>query len=201
MSASLALFRCVWGFFHGQNLSIRHLLKRILTMKRTCCALVVTGLAALLILAFQYRGASAKPAETPIERFMAQKLTHAQDVLEGLVTEDFDQIGKAAAEMQTLSQAAEWQVLRTPSYDLFSKEFQSACTQLEKAAKDENTDAASLAYIRVTLTCLSCHKHVRNAKVAQIPILPGISVGINFDELTASLHPSDRHRLTIPRHF
>lgn len=138
-------------------------------MKRNCQALIFLGILAMGIVGFQWNNLTAKPTEKPVERFMQQKLTHSQDVLEGLVTEDFDQIEKAAAQMRTLSQAAEWQVLRTPSYDLFSKEFQTACDQLEKAAKEKNTDGASLAWIRVTMNCLSCHKHVRSAKVAHIP--------------------------------
>lgn len=137
-------------------------------MKRSY-ALAFLGILAMAIVGFQWNNLTAKPTEKPVERFMQQKLTDSQDVLEGLVTEDFEQIGKAAAQMRTQSQAAEWQVLRTPSYDLFSKEFQTACDQLEKAAKEKNTDGASLAWIKVTMTCLSCHKHVRNAKVAKFP--------------------------------
>lgn len=138
-------------------------------MKRSITALAFLATTAIVAVAFQWNQVPAKPAEEPVERFMQQKLTHSQDVLEGLVTEDFDQIGKAAAQMRTLSQAAEWQVLKTPSYELFSREFQSACDQLEEAAKENNTDRASLAWMKVTMTCLSCHKHVRNAKVAQVP--------------------------------
>jgi hypothetical protein len=142
----------------------------------------IAGLLCMLfagIVVFQWNGLAAKPAEKPVELFMQQKLTHAEAVLEGLVTEDFDKIAKAAVEMRTLSQAADWQVLRTPSYDLFSKEFQRSCDQLEKAAKEENTDAASLAYIRVTMTCLSCHKHVRNERLAAVP---------NFSTIQTALH-------------
>lgn len=138
-------------------------------MNRSRQALLFLGILTMGIIAFQWNNLTAKPAEKPVERFMQAKLDHSQDVLEGLVTEDFDQIAKAATEMRTLSQAAEWQVLRTPSYDLFSKEFQTACDQLEKSAKEKNTDGASLAWIKVTMTCLSCHKHIRNAKVAQVP--------------------------------
>lgn len=142
-------------------------------MKRSSHVLMFLGMTAVGVIAFQWTNLTAKPTEKPVERFMNQKMTHAEDVLEGLVMEDYGQIAKAAAEMHTLSQAAEWQVLRTPTYELFSKEFQSACTQLEKAAKDENMDGASLAWIRVTMTCLSCHKHVRNAKVAAVPSVQG----------------------------
>ena len=138
-------------------------------MKGMCFALALLGLVTLGIIAAGGGDASAKPAEKPVEKFMQQKLIHGQDVLEGLVMEDYDQIAKAAADMHALSQAAEWQVLRTPSYDLYSKEFQNACSQLEKAAKEKNIDGASLAWVRVTMNCLSCHKHVRNAKVAQAP--------------------------------
>ena len=138
-------------------------------MNRTHWALAGLGIVVIGIGAIQLSDASAKPAEKPVEQFMRQKLTHSQDVLEGLVTEDFEQIAKAAAEMRTLSQATEWQVLRTPTYDLFSREFQGACDQLEKSAKEKNSDGASLAWIKVTMTCLSCHKHVKNAKIAQVP--------------------------------
>jgi hypothetical protein len=138
-------------------------------MNRTHWALAGIGTVLIGIGTIQLSDASAKPAEKPVEQFMRQKLTHSQDILEGLVTEDFEQIAKAAAEMRTLSQAAEWQVLRTPTYDLFSREFQAACDQLEKSAKEQNSDGASLAWIKVTMTCLSCHKHVKNAKIAQVP--------------------------------
>ena len=138
-------------------------------MKRTMAIAGLCGILFAAIGAFEWSRAAEKPADKPVNQFMQQKLTHAQDVLEGLVTEDFEQIAKAAVEMRTLSQAADWQVLRTPSYDLFSKEFRNACDQLEKAAKEENADGASLAYVRLTMNCLSCHKHVRNAKVAQVP--------------------------------
>jgi hypothetical protein len=170
----LARSPCGRGFFHGPFCG-RHSAIPFSTfekdsgMKQTCCALALVGMTTMGIVAFQWSDASAKPAEKPVERFMQQKLTHAQDVLEGLVMEDFDQIEKAAGDLHALSQAAEWQVLRTPSYDLFSKEFQSACTQLEKAAKEKNIDGASLAWVRVTMNCLSCHKHVRNSKVVEAP--------------------------------
>jgi hypothetical protein len=167
MLASLA-FSCGRGFFHS-HLPI-HSFKR--TMKQTVYAITLLGMIAMAGFVFSSRTVSAKPADKAVNQFMQQKLTDAQDVLEGLVTEDFDQIERAASDMHTLSQAAEWQVLKTPTYDLFSKEFQTACTQLEKAAKEKNTDGASLAWIKVTMTCLSCHKHVRNAKVAQLPAIP-----------------------------
>ena len=57
-----------------------------------------------------------KPAPEPnrVGEFMKAKLQHAQRVLEGLATEDFDLIAKHSQEMSLLSQAATWQVLQTP---------------------------------------------------------------------------------------
>ena len=139
-------------------------------MKRTLLTAGVCGVFAIGAACVHWSEAADKPADKPIDQFMRQKLTDSEKVLEGLVTEDFEQIQKAAAEMHALSQAEQWQVFNTPTYDMFSREFEKGCDQLENAAKKKNIDAASLAWIRVTMTCLSCHKHVKNAKVAQIPL-------------------------------
>ncbi len=148
-------------------------MKRTLFIAGACGAFVIGAVCS------HWSEAAAKPADKPIDQFMRQKLTDSEKVLEGLVTEDFEQIQKAAAEMHALSQAEQWQVFNTPTYDLFSREFEKGCDQLEKAAKEKNIDAASLAWIRVTMTCLSCHKHVRNAKVAQIPLEADLQTAFN----------------------
>ncbi len=151
-------------------------MKRTLSLAGAC---VVLALSAVFLLRSEAAGKVAKPADKPIDQFMRQKLTDSEKVLEGLVTEDFAQIQKAAAEMHTLSQAEQWQVFNTPTYDLYSREFEKGCDQLETAAKEKNIDRASLAWIRVTMTCLSCHKHVRNAKVAEIPADADFQTALN----------------------
>ena len=55
-----------------------------------------------------------------------------------------------------MSKQAEWQVIASPRYLLHSDELQRALTKLVKSARAKNTDAAALAYVEMTLTCVRC---------------------------------------------
>src|SRR5205823_639126 len=90
-----------------------------------------------------------------------------QKVLEGIVTSDFKLIAKHADELIDLSKQAEWKVLKTPQYEVHSNEFRRSAETLIKNAKDKNLDAAALTYVEMTLTCVRCHKHVREERLTR----------------------------------
>ena len=94
--------------------------------------------------------------------FMRVKLVHCQDVLEGLTTENFDLVGKAAQELSLVSEDASWQVLQTEDYARQSAEFRRSCDRLRQAAKDRNLDGAALAWMEVTMKYVQCHTYVRD---------------------------------------
>jgi hypothetical protein len=98
--------------------------------------------------------------------FMRAKLDHSKDVIEGLAMEDFDAIYRGAHDLALASQASAWEVLLTEEYARQSAEFRRSCESLRKAARDENLDAASLAWMDVTMKCVQCHKYVRQADEA-----------------------------------
>ncbi len=110
-----------------------------------------------------------------VKTFMRAKLGHAQKVIEGLATNDFDMIAKHSQEMSLLSQATTWQVLQTPEYMRRSAEFRRSTDALTTAAKEKNLDGATLAYVDVTLKCVECHKYVRRVRNARLDdsLLPG----------------------------
>jgi len=112
--------------------------------------------------------AQPKPGAN-IRDFMQVKLKHSQDILAGMVTEDFDKIAKGAQELSLLSQAASWQVFQTEDYLLHSREFRRSADALRDAAKAKNMDAAALAYVDTTLKCVNCHKYVRGVRMAELP--------------------------------
>lgn len=121
---------------------------------------------------FVSRADEPKPKEN-IEVFMRVKLSHSQKVLEGLTTEDYDKVAKSSQEMSLISQAAQWQVILTPEYTRRSGEFRREVDALTQAAKKKNLDGATLAYLRVTMSCISCHKYVRSVREARFeePVL------------------------------
>ena len=96
--------------------------------------------------------------------FMRLKLDHSQKVLEGVVLKDFDLIAKNAQAMALLTEDENWMVLETPEYRTYSAEFKQIANRLRRSAKDKNLDGAALDYVQLTLNCVDCHKHVREAK-------------------------------------
>lgn len=106
--------------------------------------------------------------EKGMRELMQRKLQAAQKALEGIATGDFDRVGKNAEELILISKAAEWKVIDSPQYEMFSGEFRRRAENLAQAAKDRNVDAASLAYVEVTLNCVKCHKYVREVRTSRL---------------------------------
>ncbi len=95
---------------------------------------------------------------------MQRKLTASQKVLEGIALGDFDKIGKQADELIAVSKQTEWRVLKTPQFELHSNDFRRVAENLAKNAQDKNLDGAALSYVELTLTCVKCHKYVRDTR-------------------------------------
>lgn len=130
-------------------------------MKRLGIAGVV-----LLIVVAGWTSRSESQQADKVGEFMRAKLTHAQKVLEGLTTEDFDTIVKNSQQMSLLSQAENWQVLQTVEYRDRSNEFRRSVDALTEAAREKNLEGAALAYVDVTMKCVNCHKYVRKVRMA-----------------------------------
>src|SRR4051812_29421941 len=104
----------------------------------------------------------AAPKKKP-DNLMQKKLTAAQKVLEGIATEDFDLVRENADALQSISTQAGWKA-KGKTHKMYLLAFQNAAEDLVKHAKKKNADAAALSYVELTLTCVKCHKHVRDRK-------------------------------------
>jgi hypothetical protein len=102
---------------------------------------------------------------------MQRKLTHAQKVLEGIALNDHAKVASNADELMLCAQEASWRVIKSARYELYSNDFVRNLEGLKKAAKNKNTDAAALAYVDMTLTCVKCHQYVREEKIGAAPDL------------------------------
>ena len=102
------------------------------------------------------------------KEFMREKLEHAQKILEAIALEDFDTTGARAEKLSAMSQAAKWQAFQNPDYTQFSLNFRRTVDSIAKAAKDKNIDGATLGYVRMTMSCVECHKFVRGKLVAAV---------------------------------
>jgi hypothetical protein len=106
-----------------------------------------------------------QPRES-VRAFMRPKLSHSQNLLEGLTLEQFEVIKKEAQALSLLSREAEWNVLQTEDYLHYSSEFRRAADAIRDAAARKNLDGAALAYVEMTMKCINCHKYVRGVRTA-----------------------------------
>jgi len=114
-------------------------------------------------------GDKKEPPRTAEKVLMRDKLTYAKDALEGLSVEDFNKVTKSAEMMRMISKASSWYVFDSDDYHRHSKNFQEQASDLERHAKDKNLDAAALDYMRISLTCIECHKYVRATRAKNKP--------------------------------
>ena len=131
----------------------------VTTMRRVVVGMVGLALAAAALAAQE----TTKRPPTRAE-FMRLKLEYSKKVLEGLTMENYDSISTSAKALKRLSEAAEWETPSIPNateYLVFTTEFQRVADDMLKKAKDKNIDGATLAYVRMTMNCVNCHKYVR----------------------------------------
>ena len=99
---------------------------------------------------------------------MQAKLVNAQKVLEGLVTQDFQQIEAAAAVLGKISltpppgfadpeDSTDAQV-----YDHFRMEFARLAGQLERHARRSELEATAYVQQNLTASCIACHDYIRD---------------------------------------
>jgi hypothetical protein len=135
-------------------------------MYATTIRRIVLGSVGLALTAAAW--AAQEGAQKPRSRaeFMRMKLEYSKKVLEGLTLEDYQAISKTAKALKRLSEAAEWEVPTIPNatdYVVFTTEFQRLADEMDRKAKEKNIDGATLAYLRMTMNCVNCHKYVRQA--------------------------------------
>ena len=115
----------------------------------------VVGLSVVLAwLATSQTEREAKPSN----EIMWKKLDLSHGVLDAIALDDFEALEAYASDLVTMSLAGELNVSGTDTYRQKSREFREAAQALGRAAREREVEAAALAYVDLTLRCLSCHR-------------------------------------------
>jgi hypothetical protein len=133
-------------------------------MKR---ALFIVAMVCSVAAALHLRSSAQEPK---VSDLMRKKLAHSQKVLEGIALNNFDEISRSAEELILISKAVEWKVINSPQYEVQSNGFRRAAETLIEKAKDKNLDGAALAYVDLTLSCVKCHKYVRDTRMTKLDL-------------------------------
>jgi cytochrome c556 len=145
-------------------------------MAKTVCRALVVLLLLAGVCAPAGRGGDDPDKPSKTAELMRKKLKHSQGVLEGVALNDFDKIADNADQLITISQKAEWVVVKTPQYEVFSNQFRKDAESLVKNTKAKNLDGAALDYVALTMTCVKCHKYVRETRMTRLDGQQGVGL-------------------------
>jgi hypothetical protein len=110
---------------------------------------------------------STAAGQTPqLHQVMREKLGHSQKILEAVVTSNWQALEAESLALKELTMKPEWAVLTAPEYVRHTTAFVQATQDLLVAARERDLDAAPLAYVSLTLSCVQCHRYVARSRVA-----------------------------------
>ena len=93
--------------------------------------------------------------------WMKHKLGASQKILEGMSTGDFDLISKHARAMKDTGYLESWVRTDVPGYKAQMHVFDYTTGAIIDAAEDKNLDGVTLAFNQLTISCVQCHKIIR----------------------------------------
>ena len=140
-------------------------MKRILIIAIPACAIVLS----MMRLHGNPQEPVSRSDQGQLKPFMQMKLDHAKGILEGLATEDFQQIAVETQALIALSLQSSWNAHTTVDYLDHSADFRRALNVITKAAHEKNLDRAALGYVNLTVQCIECHRYLRQ-KNAEDPV-------------------------------
>lgn len=113
-------------------------------------------------------GAGFAAAQTvALSRLMRTKLDHSQQILAAVVTSNWAELQRHSEGLQRTAQDSAWAVLTTPEYVRQTTAFLRASEDLVDAAKRRDGEAAPLAYVSLTMSCVQCHRYVARMRIAR----------------------------------
>jgi len=124
---------------------------------RKCVVVAVLGIALLPVAL----SAEDQKEDREPSYWMKQKLTYAQEILNGLAKEDYALLTKNARAMQALDKIELFVRQKPEGYRTQLKTFQFSVNELVRNAEDKNLDGATLAFTQLTVSCVNCHKELR----------------------------------------
>lgn len=136
-----------------------------LSWKLLCPVAVVTAFATYHSVSAEKHPPAASrllDTEEATQSFMYAKLEATHQIIDGLAYEDFSNIEDGADELLRMTELSSWKVRRDPIYMHYSADFERTALRLRDAARARSIEKAKFAYMHLTVSCTTCHQHVRN---------------------------------------
>jgi hypothetical protein len=102
--------------------------------------------------------------DKPVSFWMEKKLEYSQGILRGLAVGDLQSVQEKAEQMRVVSRVEGWVRNRKPGYREQFQAFEFANAEILRNAKANNLDGATIGFQQLTISCVSCHKILRDVE-------------------------------------
>ena len=110
--------------------------------------------------------ATANAQTAQLSRVMRDKLSHSQHLLDAIVTSNWAALEQHGTALQQATRDPAWSVLQYPEYASHTARFVRALDDVVDSAKRRDLEAAPLAYVAMTMSCVQCHRYVARMRLA-----------------------------------
>jgi hypothetical protein len=97
---------------------------------------------------------------------MTVKLKKSQQIFAALTEADYQTIAGSASTLKTLSKVEGCFRKRNLAYRTQLRNFEFAVKEIQKQSKKENIEGAVLGFNQLTLSCVNCHKQLRDVETS-----------------------------------
>ncbi len=98
----------------------------------------------------------------PVSFWMEKKLEYSQGILRGLAMGDLEEVAAKADQMRLVSTVEGWIRNRKPGYRAQFRAFEFSNAEILRNARAGNLDGATIGFQQLTISCVSCHKLLRD---------------------------------------
>jgi hypothetical protein len=102
--------------------------------------------------------------QDPVETLMKAKAGYAHRLLDAVVLGQLETVRDQAFRLKAVAETEDWNVMKTPDYVRESEAFIRAADRLQQSAASRSPEAAALAYVEVTLSCVRCHQYINGQR-------------------------------------
>ena len=123
----------------------------------------LTSCAAILLVAVS--GGAASSQTVRLNQVMRNKLEHSQKILEAVVTSNWQLLDAETKALAQVTRDPAWSVLQFPEYVRQSAAFLRATDDLAEAARLRDLEGASLGFVALSTSCVSCHRYMARSRI------------------------------------
>ena len=110
-------------------------------------------------------GGAATAQTVRLNQVMRTKLQHSQRILEAVVTSNWPLLDSESKALAQVTRDPAWSVLQFPEYVRHSGAFVRATDDLIEAARLRDLEGASLGFVALSTSCVSCHRYMARSRI------------------------------------